>query len=235
MGEEWAAALHRLAWSIDDPVLRAFRFRFHRSPEAGNAVIRVDYVDAMASDPEMMCAPLRVHGQFVVQLRVHPPVQRRYDGRGPLAFPHGFLSVLGPDVFRASALAIDAMLDGADAIRPKATPLADSPATPPATGSPEMTTGQSAGATAGESPGSTVDVEWLKAALESVVDENAIAIINVAQDTTRTADQKMRDIYAIDNRVVGWNSPKWARVLRVKDAAIRQTEWWKEERKRLAR
>jgi len=70
--------------------------------------------------------------------------------------------------------------------------------------------------------------------LEAVTDENAIAIIKVAEDRTKTTDEKMRAIYAIDRRAVGWDSPKWARLLGVSAAAIRQTDWWRKERKRLS-
>jgi hypothetical protein len=73
----------------------------------------------------------------------------------------------------------------------------------------------------------------LKSLLAAVADDNAIAIINVAQDAAKTADERMRMIYAIDNRALGWKSAKWADVLEVSDAAIRQTHWWKIERKRL--
>ena len=75
----------------------------------------------------------------------------------------------------------------------------------------------------------------------AAVDENSIAIINIASDATKTTEQKMRAIYAIDNRVVGWDSPKWACVLigpngkNVSEAMIRKTHWWKEERPRLRR
>jgi hypothetical protein len=83
-----------------------------------------------------------------------------------------------------------------------------------------------------ESASGPADVDW-KAVLESVVDENALVIIKIAGDKSKTADQKMRDIYAIDNRVVGWDSPKWGKVLGVSADAIRQTDWWKKDRKRL--
>ena len=71
------------------------------------------------------------------------------------------------------------------------------------------------------------------AALAAVVDPDAIAIARVAGDGSQTADQKMRAIYAIDNRAVGWNSSKWAEVLSVTAAAVRQTDWWREDRPRL--
>jgi hypothetical protein len=75
-------------------------------------------------------------------------------------------------------------------------------------------------------------VDWT-ATLAAVADENAIAIIKVAEDPTKTTDEKMRAIYAIDSRAVGWDSPRWAKVLQVTPPAIRQTDWWRQERKRL--
>jgi hypothetical protein len=81
-----------------------------------------------------------------------------------------------------------------------------------------------------ETPGDSTD--W-KAVIAAVVDENAVAIISMAGDASKTTDQKMRAIHAIDNRVVGWDSPKWASVLHVSDAAVRKTDWWKNDRPRL--
>jgi hypothetical protein len=81
-----------------------------------------------------------------------------------------------------------------------------------------------------EAPGAQPD--W-KALLEAVADENAVTIMNVAQDQTISADDKMRRIYAIDNRAIGWNSTKWARLLRITPQAVRQCEWWRTERKQL--
>jgi hypothetical protein len=69
--------------------------------------------------------------------------------------------------------------------------------------------------------------------LAVVADENALAVLKVVQDLTRTADERMRAIYAIDSRVVGWTSGKWAEALTVTDAAVRQTDWWRTDRKRL--
>ena len=78
------------------------------------------------------------------------------------------------------------------------------------------------------------DVNW-RSVLAAVADENAVAIINIASDHTMTTDQKMRSIYDIDNRALGWDSPKWASMLNVTDAAVRKTDWWKIDRLRLRR
>jgi hypothetical protein len=78
----------------------------------------------------------------------------------------------------------------------------------------------------------TDDPNW-QSVLAAVADESALAILNVAKDSARTADERMRVIYAIDNRTVGWTSGRWAEVLEVTAAAVRQTDWWKNERRRL--
>jgi hypothetical protein len=78
------------------------------------------------------------------------------------------------------------------------------------------------------------DPNW-QSLLAIVADENTLAVLKVAQDLTKTADERMRTIYVIDNRVVGWTSGKWAEALSVTDAAVRQTDWWKIDRKRLRR
>jgi hypothetical protein len=76
------------------------------------------------------------------------------------------------------------------------------------------------------------ETHW-RQVLEAVGDDNAIAIINIAQDPTKTVDQKMRDIYGIDKRFLGKTSEEWATLLTVSGPAIRQTDWWKIDRKRL--
>jgi hypothetical protein len=118
VGQEWVAALHRLAWSSDDPVLKAPRYRFHRTKDA-DTTIRVDYCDAMAADLEMT-AP--------------PPPGGPWTGwdklPAPLAFPHSFLSVLGPDVFQASALAINSILARDDPTGQQTTPPVAEPPPP---------------------------------------------------------------------------------------------------------
>jgi hypothetical protein len=102
VGEEWVAALHQLSWRAGDPALRAHCYRFHQRFEDPETLIRVSFADAMAVNPKMMSAPMHV-GDRVIQMS---------DERAPLAFPHGLLSVLGPDVYRASACAVDALLAG---------------------------------------------------------------------------------------------------------------------------
>jgi hypothetical protein len=82
-------------------------------------------------------------------------------------------------------------------------------------------------------PTPTADTDDWKATLAAVADDNAFAILQIAQDATKSADERMRMSYTIDQRVLGWTSPKSAEVLGVSDAAARQTPWWKIDRPRL--
>lgn len=74
--------------------------------------------------------------------------------------------------------------------------------------------------------------DW-ESVVAAVADENAVAIIKIASDESLTTDQQMRDIYKLDRRVLAWDSPRWARLLRVTDAMVRRTDWWRVDRKRL--
>lgn len=65
--------------------------------------------------------------------------------------------------------------------------------------------------------------------------ETATRILAIAHDKSRSADEKMRAIYEMDARALGWKSTRWSDLLGVSDSAIRQTDWWIEARKRLLR
>jgi hypothetical protein len=67
----------------------------------------------------------------------------------------------------------------------------------------------------------------------AVADDVQGAILKVAADTSKSADERIRMIYAIDNRVVSWKSAQWSRALAVSAPAVRQTDWWRKDRKRL--
>jgi hypothetical protein len=73
----------------------------------------------------------------------------------------------------------------------------------------------------------------LEAVIKAFSGDNSFRIYHVAQDTSKTADERMRAIYTIDNRVLGWTSDRWSDVLGVSAPAVRQTGWWKTERPRL--
>ena len=52
-------------------------------------------------------------------------------------------------------------------------------------------------------------------------------------DRRMTADQKLRAIHALDGTRLGWSSERWSELLNVSGAAIRNTDWWTTDRKRL--
>lgn len=64
-------------------------------------------------------------------------------------------------------------------------------------------------------------------------DEMSARIMAIAGDETKSADQRQREISALDNRAIGWDGERWAEVLNVTDRAARKTSWWKVDRKRL--
>jgi hypothetical protein len=45
--------------------------------------------------------------------------------------------------------------------------------------------------------------------------------------SSKSTDQKMRDIYEEDSRTLGWTSRAWGDLLGVTDAAVRSTDFWK--------
>lgn len=57
-------------------------------------------------------------------------------------------------------------------------------------------------------------------------------ILTIAR-SAKTADRRMREIYEVDRRCLGWKSTVWAQLLNVKSPAIRQTDFWKVDRQRL--
>jgi hypothetical protein len=81
----------------------------------------------------------------------------------------------------------------------------------------------------------TYSLQDLLSLLEVFGDSNAVQMAAVAQDTSKSTEDRMQAIYEIDRRVLGWDSPKWAKVLGVTEAAIRKNHWWREERTRLSR
>lgn len=48
-----------------------------------------------------------------------------------------------------------------------------------------------------------------------------------------SADKKMRELCRIDSRFLGWDSPRWAKLLGISDPAIRKTKFWTEDRPRM--
>jgi hypothetical protein len=66
------------------------------------------------------------------------------------------------------------------------------------------------------------------ARVAALMDEEDARILAVASDTKLSANERMKRILVLDRSATGWKSTKWAGVLGVKDAGIRQTETWKE-------
>jgi hypothetical protein len=67
----------------------------------------------------------------------------------------------------------------------------------------------------------------------ALIDSTAARIHAIASDTSKAADQRMRDIYALDRGCLGWDSGRWAALLVVSGSAVRKTDWWKQDRPRL--
>jgi hypothetical protein len=66
--------------------------------------------------------------------------------------------------------------------------------------------------------------------MEALIEPEDARILGIAQSDAST-DEKLRAIYDIDYRVVAWKSPRWSKLLGVSDAMIRDTSWWKVDRK----
>ncbi len=66
-------------------------------------------------------------------------------------------------------------------------------------------------------------------AIESLMGDDDAAILKIAH-SKKSADDRMREIYERDNRVIAWDSVRWAGLLGVTDAAIRKATWWKTDR-----
>jgi hypothetical protein len=67
------------------------------------------------------------------------------------------------------------------------------------------------------------------AALEALLGDESRKILIIAR-SDENADEKMRAICGIDRRCLAWNSPLWANLLDVSDAAIRKTQFWRVDR-----
>jgi hypothetical protein len=63
-------------------------------------------------------------------------------------------------------------------------------------------------------------------------DETALKVLAIARDQNKTADERMQALAALDRRYRGYDSPKWADLLQVTPAAVRQTSFWKTRKQR---
>ena len=59
-----------------------------------------------------------------------------------------------------------------------------------------------------------------------MLDENSVKITSIAQDKTKSADERMKEIIRLDSRFKGKDSGGWGSLLDVTPAAIRQTDCW---------
>jgi hypothetical protein len=66
----------------------------------------------------------------------------------------------------------------------------------------------------------------------AAMDSNTGLIIQIAGDRAKSAEQRAREICDVDARFWGKNSPFWAELLGVSDAAIRKTDFWKVDRRK---
>jgi hypothetical protein len=74
----------------------------------------------------------------------------------------------------------------------------------------------------------TTDVEaQMRQIAEIVGDQNAGAILTIAQRQDWSADRKMQEILRLDQRFAGKDSNQWAMLLGVTASNIRQTGTWK--------
>ena len=67
-------------------------------------------------------------------------------------------------------------------------------------------------------------------AVEALLGDKAQEVLKVAR-SNESADSRMRAICGIDRRFLGYESPQWAELLGVSDAAIRKTPFWKQDRR----
>jgi len=84
-------------------------------------------------------------------------------------------------------------------------------------------------------PAPPVDAETaIAAGIAAMMDDEAIKVHQIAA-SRKSADQRMREIAELDTRYIGFSAPQWVGVLssagKISDAAVRQTDCWKEWRK----
>ncbi|MDA0240700.1 MAG: hypothetical protein O2955_06325 [Planctomycetota bacterium] len=68
-------------------------------------------------------------------------------------------------------------------------------------------------------------------AVEVLLGEESHKILTIVH-SKKSADDRMREICGIDRAKLGWNSIIWAKLLGVTDGGIRQTHFWKVDRKK---
>ena len=86
--------------------------------------------------------------------------------------------------------------------------------------------------TATQSPAQAVSADEVGRLLDLIGEGTAIKILKVAKDQSLTVDQRMRALVLLDQRLDGRDSPKWAELLDVTEAAVRKADFWKERKTR---
>ena len=100
----------------------------------------------------------------------------------------------------------------------------------------QMASIQGGAATEPESAESAKSVdETLGRLLHLVGDGDAIKILSVARDQSKSANDRMYGIIKMDRRFDGYDSVKWGELLDVTADAVRQTEFWKTRKQRRER
>ena len=70
--------------------------------------------------------------------------------------------------------------------------------------------------------------------IEAMLGREGEKKLEIVRCTELTSDEKMRAIHKIDPTAAAWDSPRWAEVLGVSDAAIRKNPFWKELKRKEA-
>ena len=68
-------------------------------------------------------------------------------------------------------------------------------------------------------------------AVEALMGTESREVLNIA-NSDKPVDTKMRDICGVDLRFLGYNSERWSELVGVTSAAIRQTYFWKVDRRK---
>jgi len=75
----------------------------------------------------------------------------------------------------------------------------------------------------------------MDAQLAALLSNEGVRVLKIARDRSRSSDSRLREIAWIDNRVYTWTSERLGDFLGVSDSAIRQTNWWQQDRKEFLR
>ncbi len=82
-----------------------------------------------------------------------------------------------------------------------------------------------------ESSETAIDAEHIRRLFEVVLEENSLKILAIVQNSKLNTDRRMRQICEIDVRYWQKRSPFWATAFGVTPQAIRNTPFWREDRR----